>query len=519
MLPVTRQISSAFGLKNCKLTIMRVQLLRQLDRWCRSMESSMGSALMHTTAHLHLNTQQSPNRVFDGKSDLTRFLIEVGTDPKEARYWMKTFLATSEPSEVFMVVSLDNEVMESHAQLDTFASTISFLYRNGLSPLIVCGSRADHPFKVMKEMCIWNAVKLSDMIEQHGTYTRLLYPGCGLIYSKDNDPTESSGLAISTDLITRSLSTKHLPILLSFGETPTGQLFPVKSWDLTCQISRMFQPKKVMLVNSRAGFMDKHGKVIANINLPSDLATASQKDWCTPEIVDTMARVNKLLTDLPSESSVVITSADTLLRELFSHRGSGTFFRATEAIHKYTSLKGIDLERLTALLNRALELTPGECSRHRSHCVLSLWFLCCLMCCLILSYNLYLSFMVEIKETYFDDIADQIHAIYLSETYSGVAILLRCEEQGVPYLCKFAVTNKAQGQGTGELLWDTITQSEKTLFWRSKNINPINTWYGIEDPHLSSGLIHDAISRKDSFKRGGVIASIVSDDEEERMGG
>lgn len=34
-----------------------------------------------------------------------------------------------------------------------------------------------------------------------------------------------------------------------------------------------------------------------------------------------MAKVNKLLIDLPSDSSVVITSADTLLRELFSHRG------------------------------------------------------------------------------------------------------------------------------------------------------------------------------------------------------
>ncbi|BFZ21742.1 hypothetical protein BsWGS_24781 [Bradybaena similaris] len=498
MIPVARHLSSAFSIRSQKLTI-KLQLLHQLNSWKRSMTESMGPAMMHTTASrlFNMNTQQtSPNRVFDGKSDLTRFLIEVGTDPKEARYWMKNFLATSEPSEVFMVVSLDSEVMESHAQLDTFASTISFLYRNGLSPLIVCGSRADQPFKAMKDMCIWSAVKLSDMIEQHGTYTRLLYPGCGVIYGKDSDPTD---LTISTDLITRSLSTKHLPILLSFGETPRGQLFPVKSWDLTVQISRIFQPKKVMLVNSRAGIMDKHGKVIANINLPCDLATASQKDWCNPDIVEIMARVNKLLMDLPSESSVVITSADTLLRELFSHRGSGTFFRATEAIHKYTSLKGIDLERLTALLNR--------------------------------------SFMKEILDSYFADISDKIHAIYLSESYSGVAILLRCEEQGVPYLCKFAVTNKAQGQGTGELLWDTITQSEKSLFWRSKTVNPINTWYfkkcegswnnpywtvfwyGIEDPHLSSGLIHDAISRKDTFKHRGEIESISSDDEEERMGG
>lgn len=76
-----------------------------------------------------------------------------------------------------------------------------------------------------------------------------------------SDPTDISGLTVMTDLITRSLLTKHLPVLVSFGETPRGQLFPVKPWDLTLQVSRIFQPKKVMLINSHGGFMDKQGKV------------------------------------------------------------------------------------------------------------------------------------------------------------------------------------------------------------------------------------------------------------------
>uniref|UniRef100_A0A0B6ZA04 N-acetyltransferase domain-containing protein n=1 Tax=Arion vulgaris TaxID=1028688 RepID=A0A0B6ZA04_9EUPU len=502
MLAVSTKFVSSVCLRSQQCAVYRLQLLYQQLRWSNSKSSLTKPSLIHTTAapHLYNNTHQtSPNRLFDGNSDLHRFLIEVGTDPKEARYWLKNFMSSAESSEVFMVVSLNNDVMESHAQLETFASTISFLYRNGISPLIVCGSRADQPFKVTKDSCVWSAVKLSDLIEQHGMYTRVLYPGCGVVYGNDCDPTDISGLTVTTDLITRSLVTKHLPILLSFGETPRGQIFPVNPWDLTVQVSRIFQPKKVMLVNSVGGLTDEHGRVVANINLPFDLANLNQRSWCSPAIIETMAKINKLLIDLPFESSVVISSADTMLRELFSHRGSGTFFRATEAIHKYSSLKGIDLDRLRVLLNR--------------------------------------SFMVEIQDTYFDDISDQIHAIYLSETYSGVAIVLRCEEQGVPYLCKFAVTNKAQGQGTGDLLWDTLTHSERSLFWRSRTINPINTWYfkkcegswnnevwtvfwyGIEDPHLSSGLIEDAIGRKDSFKPRGVIGNIMSDDEEERIGG
>ncbi|GFO47180.1 N-acetylglutamate synthase, mitochondrial-like [Plakobranchus ocellatus] len=167
-----------------------------------------------------------------------------------------------------------------------------------------------------------------------------------------------------------------------------------------------------------------------------------------------MNQINHLLTELPTESSVVITSADTMLRELFSHRGSGTFFRCTEAVHLYTSFAGIDLDRLRALLHR----------------------------------------------------------------YSGVAIILKGQKTDVNYLCKFAVTDKAQGQGIGELLWDTVRQAEPSLFWRSKNSNPINTWYfkkcegswnnptwnifwyGVQDPTLSSVIISEALSRPDTFE-------------------
>ncbi|CAL1534517.1 unnamed protein product [Lymnaea stagnalis] len=442
-------------------------------------------------------------RQFDRTTDLSRFLIEIGTDPKEARYWLKNFKSSVESSEVFMVVCVENDVMENQALLETFSSSISFLYRNCMSPLIVCGSGSKQTtFKEMKDACIQNALRLNDLLERHGAYTRVLYPGCGVVTGESllhGEPGNTHQLNVSTEIIKSSLASQHLPIVLSYGETAAGQIFAIKPWDLTAQMSRLLQPKKVMFINSHGGFLDEHGKVIANINLPTDLATVDQKCWYTPEIINTMSRVNQLLSDLPTDSSVVITSADTMLSELFSHRGSGTFFRSTESIHKYTSLEGIDLVRLRLLLDK--------------------------------------SFMKSIVDSYFEDISSQIHAIYLCESYSGVAIILKSERTHVPYMCKFAVTNRAQGQGTGEMLWDRLIQSEPRLFWRSKTDNPINTWYfkkcegshnnhmwlvfwyGILDPNLSAGLIKDAVSRADSFVPNGFITGIGSDDEEERMGG
>ncbi|XP_059167219.1 N-acetylglutamate synthase, mitochondrial-like [Physella acuta] len=450
---------------------------------------------------LHSTPKPGIGKLIDKKTDLNRFLIEIGTDPKEARYWLKNFKSSVENSDVFMVVTVEHDVMDNLELLEKFASSISFLKRNSMSPLIVCGSGpAKGSFNKTKEACVWNAVTLNDMLEGHGTNTRVLYPGCGVVTGEVEDQTgNSKNLQISTEIIQSSLATQHLPILLSYGETASGQIFPIKSWELSTQVSKVFQPKKVMFVNSHGGFLDEQGKVIPNVNLPIDLETAEQKSWYRPDIMSTMMYVCKLLGELPIDSSVVITSADTMLRELFSHRGSGTFFRSTEAVHKYSSLDGIDLDRLRCLLHR--------------------------------------SFMKTLVDSYFNDIAPNIHAIYLSESYSGVAILLKSPNSNIPYMCKFAVTNRAQGQGTGELLWDRLIKSEPCLFWRSKIENPINTWYfkkcegshnnhkwlvfwyGVCDPNLSVGLIKDAVDRKDSFIADGDISCPGSDDEEERMGG
>lgn len=66
---------------------------------------------------------------------------------------------------------------------------------------------------------------------------------------------------VSLDIIKSSLATQHLPIVLSYGETTQGQIFPISSWELTAQMSRLLQPKKVMLINLCGGFLDEQGKV------------------------------------------------------------------------------------------------------------------------------------------------------------------------------------------------------------------------------------------------------------------
>lgn len=55
--------------------------------------------------------------------------------------------------------------------------------------------------------------------------------------------------------------------------------------------------------------------------LPSNLPILSTAAWLSKAQRCRVATIARLLNQLPTESSAVITSADTLLTELFSHRG------------------------------------------------------------------------------------------------------------------------------------------------------------------------------------------------------
>ena len=61
------------------------------------------------------------------------------------------------------------------------------------------------------------------------------------------------------------------------------------------------------------------------------------------------------------------------------------------------------------------------------------------------------------------------------ENYRAVAILTH--DGVVPYLDKFAVTPRAQGEGLGRSIWLRMRHDNPSLFWRSRSSNPINNWY------------------------------------------
>lgn len=175
---------------------------------------------------------------------------------------------------------------------------------------------------------------------------------------------------------------------------------------------------------------------ISVLNLRTDLDPLLLANQLAP----TDARLLELIGALLDEGregtppTVSVTSPFTLLRELFTVKGSGTLVKVGSDIRRYPSYAEVDVARLRALLERSFgrPLVPGFFDREPL-------------------------------------------ALYLEATYHGAAIVepSPCGS----YLTKFAVEPVAQGEGLGHDLWQALTREHRALFWRAAPHNPIGSWY------------------------------------------
>ncbi|CAD5120902.1 DgyrCDS9455 [Dimorphilus gyrociliatus] len=420
------------------------------------------------------------------RDDLRMFLKEIGTDPKEARFWMKQFTAAVDPFKPFAIVQIDNHVFTNRESVKKLGSYLSFLQRNGMKVMIVHGSNGFPHAKptnlqTYRREITNNTMLLVSILESFGAEARPIFGGHNVLQADRINCNNFYGRVteINRDVIKWALQSGHIPVIEAIGETADGQLLNIDLWETVVKLSTIFVPQKVINVNKVGGIFDENGRIIPNINFPNDLESSFSKSWCTPELKDKISNISELLQLLPNECSVVITSPTNILTELFTHNGAGTMLRSSDKVLKLDSLKAIDDGKLTTLLNK--------------------------------------SFKKNLKKSYLTSIEERPHTIYLSTSYSAAAIITIDKEVPIPYLCKFAISETKQGEGVSDLLWKMIKQDHSKLFWRSRWDNRINPWYfkrcegswsngkwtvfwyGINNHQESSALIEHALSLPDCF--------------------
>lgn len=391
----------------------------------------------------------------DTRHTIVRLLSNIGSQ-REVDQYLKRF--SSVESTRFAVVKVGGTVLRDN--LDNLASSLSFLYRVGLYPIVIHGAgeqlnaaldeagvpthriegmRVTTPevLEVARKVFQRENWKLVEALESMGTRARPIPTG---VFAAELLDEARLGLvgdvrAVDLDPIHSSIRSGHLPILSSLGESAHGQTLNINADVAANKLARAIEPFKVIFLTGIGGLLDNFGRIIPSVNLAEDFDFLMAQDWVEGGMRLKVQQIKDLLDDLPLSSSVSITTPEHLARELFTHRGSGTLMRRGEKVARFDGLDGIDRERIAELI--------AQC------------------------------FGRPLTDGYFDK--KPFYRIYVSDSYRATAILTR--ENGIPYLDKIGVTDQAQGEGLGGSIWLRMKQENPKLFWRSRVENPINPWY------------------------------------------
>ncbi|XP_057673644.1 N-acetylglutamate synthase, mitochondrial [Corythoichthys intestinalis] len=411
----------------------------------RRASSSHASGVAEKPVAHHFSASAKTNLIY---RDVKAFLSQVGGDPREARYWLGQFQRAASAKSPFAVIEVESSVFDSKEMVQSLAFGLSFLQRMDMKPLVVMGmSQSDKSDDTLTEgdlqssrRPVEQSQQLTEALQEQSASVLPFFSAEAFLklHKVPHGSSALPSLSVDTSLLQWSLNCGMIPLVCPVGKDEQGRSVILDSMEVTAAISHALQPHKVMFLTNMGGLRNQENEVLGTVSLPGDLPHLSMAPWLSAKERHRVTGIARLLNCLPTESSAVITSADTLLTELFSHKGSGSLFKNREPIHRYNSFDEIDADRLLALINKTFNKT--------------------------------------LKRDYIDSLKGRLHSVYLSEGYTAAAIVTM-EVANTPYLDKLVVSTTEQGQGTGHLMWECMRQDLGKLFWRSKTNNKINPWY------------------------------------------
>ena len=392
------------------------------------------------------------------RKTIVRLLSSMGS-AKEIQQYLKRFSEVD--AKRFAVVKVGGAVLRD--ELADLASSLTFLQQVGLTPIVLHGAgpqldeelsaagiekhavgglRVTSPkaLGIVRRVFQQQNLKLVEALQSMDTRATSVATGVFMASYLDRDTYGMVGKVDSINLapIEASLRAGSIPVIASLGETDEGQILNINADFAANELVRVLQPYKIVFLTGTGGLLDEQGKLIDSINLSTEYEHLMAQPWINGGMRLKLEQIADLLADLPLTSSVSITRPAELAKELFTHKGSGTLVRRGERVLTFDSWKDIDLERMRTLIES--------------------------------------SFGRTLVPDYFEHTRPL--RIYVSENYRTAMILT--EEDGLPYLDKFAVLDDAQGEGLGRAVWHVMREENPRLFWRSRHGNPVNPFYYAE---------------------------------------
>ena len=383
-------------------------------------------------------------------------LAQLGSS-REAQQYLKEYSGTNQAR--FAVVKVGGGILRDH--LDELTSALAFLHRLGLIPVVLHGAgpqldqaladagieterrdglrvTSDAVMSVARPLMYKENLRLVEALEGKGIRARGIQHGVFLCSYLDQKNLGLVGEVEQVELsaVESAVRSGAVPVLTCLGESSSGQVLNINADIATRELVWKLRPHKVIFLSPTGGLLDRQDRIISAVSLTNDYEALMQQPWLHSGMRLKLQQINEMLQRLPDDSSVSITSAAHLTRELFTYRGAGTLVRKGEAINVF---EDPDAETLA---------TVKKLVEH--------------------------SFQRELRNDWFGRLKEPL--VLLSETGRAAAIMTRGVD-GLSYLDKFTVTSEAQGEGLGAAIWQVVRARYPSLYWRSRYTNPVTPWY------------------------------------------
>ncbi|RLN60064.1 hypothetical protein BBJ28_00019879 [Nothophytophthora sp. Chile5] len=246
------------------------------------------------------------------------------------------------------VIKIGGEVIEY--ELDTLVSSLLFLKEAGLFPILVHGAGpqmnaelerqgvepeyvggnrvTDQKTLAIAKKIFLNANrKIVDALVAAGVPARPITSGVFQAQFKDEAVYGYVGEVskIYGDSVEAAIANGQIPVLSCLGESAGGQTLNINADVAARELAINLQPYKTIFINSKGGWIEDDGKKLKEINMAKDYAHMAARDYTGRQgTLLKLNEINALLQNLPSSSSVALTSASALSREILSRCSTGT---------------------------------------------------------------------------------------------------------------------------------------------------------------------------------------------------
>jgi len=392
----------------------------------------------------------------DVRQVVHELLAQLGSS-REAQQYLKEFSTTNQAR--FAVVKVGGGILLDH--LDELTSALAFLHRLGLIPVVLHGAgpqldqaladagieterhdglrvTTEAVMSVARPLMYKENLRLVEALEGRGVRARSIQHGVFQCRILNEEKLGLVGEVEKVDLyaVESAVRGGAIPVLTCLGESSAGQVLNINADIATRELVWALKPHKIIFLSPTGGLLDRQDRVISAVSLNNDYEALMQQPWVHSGMRLKLQQIYEMLMRLPDDTSVSITSAAQLTRELFTYRGAGTLVRKGEAINVYEKPDAATLSSVKKLVEK--------------------------------------SFGRILRDGWFEQLNEPL--VLLSETGRAAAVIVKGVD-GLPYLDKFIVTSKAQGEGLGAAIWQVVRARYPALYWRSRNTNPVTPWY------------------------------------------